>query len=149
GGDKGNEDRRGRAEKREAQPAGDAREIDEEHRALEGEERQHGAGKRRDRRARHGHRRDGQRGMQDHARPRMTSPSRPLGRKIRITMSTENAKMSLYSAPKAPPVSSERYDAASASSNPSPSPPRMAPGMLPIPPSTAAVKALRPGRNPG
>src|SRR5256885_3000147 len=146
--DQRHEDQQGKAEQTDAQPARDAREIDEEHRALEGEERQHRAGKRRDRRARHGHRRDGQRGMQHHARPRMTSPSRPLGRKIRITMSTENAKMSLYSAPKAPPVSSERYEAASASSSPSTSPPSMAPGMLPMPPSTAAVNAFSPGMNP-
>ena len=79
---------------------------------------------------------------------RTTSPRRPLGRKIRIRMRIENAKMSLYSAPKAPPVSSDRYEAAKASSSPSTSPPSIAPGMLPMPPSTAAVKALSPGMKP-
>ena len=47
--------------------------------------------------------------------------------------------MSLYSAPKAPSVSSDMYDAANASRRPSTSPPTMAPGMLPMPPRTAAV----------
>ncbi len=56
--------------------------------------------------------------------------------------------MSLYSAPKAPPVSSDRYEAANASSTPRTRPPIIAPGMLPMPPSTAAVNALRPGMNP-
>src|SRR5215831_13958688 len=57
----------------------------------------------------------GQRSIEDapahrghQARSLTTSPSSPLGRKIRIRMRIENAKMSLYSAPKAPPVSSDR-----------------------------------------
>ena len=56
--------------------------------------------------------------------------------------------MSLYSAPNAPPVSSDRYEAANASRSPSTSPPIMAPGILPMPPSTAAVKAFSPGMKP-
>ncbi len=36
----------------------------------------------------------------------------------------------------------------SASTSPRKKPPNIAPGMLPIPPSTAAVNALRPGINP-
>ena len=71
-----------------------------------------------------------------------------MGRKIRIRIRTEKAKMSLYSAPNAPPVSSERYEAANASRSPSTIPPTIAPGMLPIPPRTAAVNALSPGMNP-
>jgi hypothetical protein len=35
-----------------------------------------------------------------------------------------------------------------ACTNPITSPPSTAPGRLPIPPSTAAVKAIRPTRNP-
>ena len=83
------------------------------------------------------------------ARSRTTSPSRPLGRKIRIRMRIEKARMSLYSAPKAPPVSSEqvggarRPRAARARGRR-----RIAPGMLPMPPSTAAVKAFSPGMKP-
>src|SRR5262249_12356298 len=80
----------------------------------------------------------------DHARSRTTSPRSPLGRKMRIRISIEKARMSLYSAPKAPPVSNERYAAANASSRPRTSPPTIAPGMLPIPPSTAAVNAFSP-----
>ncbi|MCY1457563.1 hypothetical protein D9M71_748690 [compost metagenome] len=38
--------------------------------------------------------------------------------------------------------------APNASATPNTSPPSMAPGMLPIPPNTAAVKALRPTRKP-
>src|SRR4029077_5021150 len=78
----------------------------------------------------------------DHARSRTISPRRPFGLKMRIRMRIENAKMSLYSAPKAPPVSSDREEAAKASSSPSTSPPSIAPGTLPMPPRTAAVKAL-------
>src|SRR5439155_18582794 len=77
-----------------------------------------------------------------HARSRTISPRSPLGRKIRIRIRMENATMSLYSAPKAPPVSSDRYEAANASSSPRTRPPIIAPGMLPMPPSTAAVNAL-------
>ena len=59
-----------------------------------------------------------------------------------------NAKISLYSAPNAPPDSKDMYEAAKLSSSPSTTPPSMAPGMFPIPPSTAAVNALMPGMNP-
>src|SRR5262249_16886147 len=95
--------------------------------------------------------------MHDQARSPTTSPTtpsrtaaprRPFGRKIRMRMRMEKAKMSLYSAPKAPPVRRERYEAAKDSSNPRTRPPSMAPGMLPMPPRTAAVKALSPGMKP-
>jgi len=55
-----------------------------------------------------------------------------LRRKIRIRIRIEKAKMSLYSAPKAPLVSSERYEAAKASSSPGPTR-HHGPVMLPIP----------------
>src|SRR5713101_5454112 len=137
-------------------PARDPREVEDQDRGLE-EHEEHdrarraghapgGEGEQPDHEARRGH------GLLqeplDHARSRTTSPRRPLGRKIRMRMRMENARMSLYSAPKAPPVSSERYEAAKASRTPSTSPPSMAPGMLPMPPSTAAVKALSPGMKP-
>ena len=48
--------------------------------------------------------------------------------------------MSLYCA--------EMKAAAKVSARPSSTPPSMAPGMLPIPPSTAAVKALMPAMKP-
>src|SRR5262249_15847645 len=129
------------------QPDGHPCEVHREQRALEDEEHQDRARERRHRDPRADQQRDGARGL-DHARSRTTSPRRPLGRKIRIRIRIENAKMSLYSAPKAPPVSSDRYDAANASSRPSTRPPIIAPGMLPMPPSTAAVKAFSPGMNP-
>src|SRR5262249_33649873 len=46
--------------------------------------------------------------LRDHARSRTISPRIPWGRKIRMRMRIEKARMSLYSAPKAPPVSSDR-----------------------------------------
>ncbi|KAG1317381.1 hypothetical protein G6F63_015691 [Rhizopus arrhizus] len=42
----------------------------------------------------------------------------------------------------------EIYAAANVSARPSSTPPSMAPGILPIPPSTAAVKALMPAKKP-
>src|SRR4030095_14177971 len=127
-----------------AQELGDPRAVDEHQRALEKEEYEHRARERGDSERRSRHQGDAEQRL-GHARSRTTSPSRPLGRKMRIRISIENAKMSLYSAPTAPPVSSERYDAANASRSPSTRPPTIAPGMLPMPPSTAAVNALRPG----
>src|SRR5207244_2830664 len=47
-------------------------------------------------------------GRVGHARPLTTSPRSPLGRKIRIRIRIEKAKMSLYSAPNAPAVRSDR-----------------------------------------
>ena len=41
-----------------------------------------------------------------------------------------------------------KYPAANASVRPTTSPPSIAPGMLPIPPTTAAVKPFSPARNP-
>src|SRR5439155_1302129 len=145
--DERHQDEERRPEEAHAQPGRDPGDIREEQGALEQEEDEH-----RPRKARDGPRRQGDEADReddlDHARPRTTSPRRPLGRKMRMRISTEKAKMSLYSAPKAPPVSSDRYDAANASSRPRTIPPSMAPGMLPMPPSTAAVKALRPGMKP-
>src|SRR5206468_450094 len=137
----------GRRQQAPPEPLGDPSAIDEQERALEEEEHEdrsgkHGDGERRDR-----HHPDAERHL-DHARSRTTSPRRPLGRKIRIRISSEKARMSLYSAPNAPPVSSERYDAANASRSPRTRPPTIAPGMLPMPPSTAAVNALSPGMKP-
>src|SRR5205823_14518273 len=120
---------------------------DVEERALEEEEHEDGPGKCGDRERRQANQRHGDQ-RPDHARSRTTSPSSPLGRKIRIKISIEKARMSLYSAPNAPPVSSERYAAAKASRSPRTSPPSIAPGMFPIPPSTAAVNAFRPGMKP-
>src|SRR5262249_20681972 len=94
------------------EPPRHGREIDEEHGALEEQEREDGARERR-----HGPSRNEQERQRDggrharvatHARSLTTSPTKPLGGKIRMRIRIENAKMSLYSAPKAPPVSSER-----------------------------------------
>src|SRR5690606_2670882 len=67
-------------------------------------------------------------------------PSSPVGRNSRISTSRLNATMSLYW--------DEMYAAAKVSAKPSSTPPSMAPGMLPMPPRTAAVKALMPARKP-
>src|SRR5499433_3549855 len=140
--------------------AGHAREVEEKDRGLE-EHEEHDGARGMDHRPRgEEERRYGNDGgrprtfeeagerIHDQARSRTTSPRRPLGRKIRMRMRMEKAKMSLYSAPKAPPVRRERYEAAKDSSNPRTRPPSMAPGMLPMPPRTAAVKALSPGMKP-
>src|SRR5690606_27496650 len=68
-------------------------------------------------------------------RPRM-----PLGRNSSTRISTLKATPSLYSALKQPAVR--------ASATPRSSPPSTAPGMLPMPPSTAAVNALSPAMKP-
>src|SRR5690606_15099573 len=67
-------------------------------------------------------------------------PRRPLGRTSSTRNGTLKATTSLYSALKNPAVS--------ASATPSRMPPSTAPGMLPMPPSTAAVKALSPAMKP-
>src|SRR5690606_20816722 len=67
-------------------------------------------------------------------------PSSPVGRNSRMSTSRLNATISLYC--------DEIYAAAKVSARPSSTPPSMAPGMLPMPPSTAAVKALMPARKP-
>src|SRR5439155_1613573 len=121
--------------------------VREEQRPLEEQEDEYRAREDRD-----GPRRDADQADREdrvgHARPLTTSPRSPLGRKIRIRIRIEKAKMSLYSAPNAPAVRSDRYEAAKASSRPSTRPPSIAPGMLPMPPSTAAVNALSPGMKP-
>src|SRR6185295_17722891 len=77
-----------------------------------------------------------------HERTATCSPSRPCGRKVSTTTSTTKAHTSFQSDPRG------RYSVASASTIPITNPPSTAPRMLPIPPSTAAVKALMPARNP-
>src|SRR5690606_1361687 len=67
-------------------------------------------------------------------------PSSPVGRNSRMSTRRLNATVSLYC--------EEMYAAAKVSARPSSTPPNMAPGMLPIPPSTAAVNALMPARKP-
>src|SRR5690606_7968123 len=68
-------------------------------------------------------------------RPRM-----PVGRNSSTSTSRLKATTSLYWSPK--------MSAPKASATPSTRPPSMAPGMLPMPPSTAAVNALMPARKP-
>src|SRR5581483_10642087 len=68
------------------------------------------------------------------------SPSRPVGRTMRTTTRMPKAKTSCHRPPS--------NDAPYFSSTPSNRPPSRAPRMLPMPPSTAAVNALIPGRNP-
>src|SRR5262249_14005401 len=67
-------------------------------------------------------------------------PSSPVGRKISTMTSTANAATSLYSL--------EQEPAKKTSIRPISRPPSMAPGSEPMPPSTAAVKALMPARKP-
>ena len=99
-------EQRGREQCR-AQPARDPCDVGIEQARLEDQEEQDRAGEEGDGGAGEGYGRHRRRGA-DHARSRTTSPRRPFGRKIRIRMRTEKAKMSLYSAPKAPPVSSDK-----------------------------------------
>src|SRR5690606_20018261 len=71
-----------------------------------------------------------------------TSPKMPEGRKISTSTRMEKAMTSLSwngSPSSAGPTASTR---------PRNRPPIIAPGMFPMPPSTAAVNAFRPGRNP-
>ena len=67
-------------------------------------------------------------------------PKNPVGKKISVTIKTEKAATSLYS--------DEIYPDHITSINPMINPPNIAPGNEPIPPSTAAVKALIPARKP-
>src|SRR5690554_6689461 len=67
-------------------------------------------------------------------------PRSPVGRNSRMSTSRLNATISLYC--------EEIYAAANVSARPSSTPPSMAPGILPIPPSTAAVNALIPAKKP-
>src|SRR5690606_31919068 len=67
-------------------------------------------------------------------------PSKPVGRNSSMKTSSRKATISLYW--------DEIYAAAKVSAKPRSTPPSMAPGMLPIPPSTAAVHALMPAMKP-
>src|ERR1700736_5062467 len=67
-------------------------------------------------------------------------PRRPVGRKISTIIRIENAATSLYS--------TEKYADQSVSIRPIARPPSIAPGSEPMPPSTAAVKALMPATKP-
>ncbi len=67
---------------------------------------------------------------------------------MRTSTSTLKAITSLSWLGDGMPKPSRIRNGASDSSRPSVSPPSMAPTMLPMPPSTAAVKALMPGRKP-
>ncbi|KEA43050.1 hypothetical protein CR64_04000 [Pseudomonas aeruginosa] len=64
----------------------------------------------------------------------------PVGRNSSTRISRPKATTSLYWSP--------NTSAPKASATPSSRPPSMAPGMLPMPPSTAAVNALIPARKP-
>src|SRR5262249_8925973 len=111
----GNQDRERHPAEERLPSDGDAREVEEQDRRLEENEQHDGA-----RRIRHAECGEGQQeahyqrrgqgsvehalrgsccGSEHQARSRTTSPRRPLGRKIRIRIKIENAKMSLYSAP--------------------------------------------------
>src|SRR5574341_149137 len=76
----------------------------------------------------------------DHTFSGMRSPIKPVGRTRRTRIRITNATTSLYSL--------EMYPAPSPSAMPNTTPPTIAPGMLPIPPKTAAVKALMPATYP-
>src|SRR5713101_2543631 len=101
------QDEESRRQQAPPEPLGDPGAIDEQERTLEEEKYEDRSGKRGDGERRARHQPDAEQRL-DHARSRTTSPRRPLGRKIRIRISSEKARMSLYSAPNAPPVSSER-----------------------------------------
>ena len=79
-----------------------------------------------------------------HARSTTLAPSRPCGRNTRTKMSNTKAQTSFQAEP--PKVPGMKV--AMTSTTPSTNPPTTAPLMLPMPPSTAAVKALRPARKP-
>ena len=70
----------------------------------------------------------------------MGLPSRPVGLTTSTTTSTANTMASAHRV--------EIYVLDICSIRPSSMPPSMAPGMEPIPPKTAAVKALIPGMAP-
>src|SRR5690606_5539634 len=67
-------------------------------------------------------------------------PRKPVGRNSRARISRVKAATSVYWSPK--------MSAPKASATPSTRPPSMAPGMLTMPPSTAAVNGLMPARKP-
>src|SRR5262249_60582828 len=71
-----------------------------------------------------------------HAMSGTRSPSNPWGRKIRTRMMMEKTMAFVHRA--------EMYCSLHAERKPMTRPPRAAPGMLPMPPSTAAVKARKP-----
>ena len=68
------------------------------------------------------------------------SPNKPVGLNIRTTTKSTNVNTSLNS----------EYPAAfiNVSESPIINPPTKAPGMLPMPPNTAAITHLRPGSDP-
>src|SRR5256885_3972746 len=108
GPDQGHQQQQGDPEETDPEPRRDPRQVDEEQRALEGQEGEDRAWSCRDGEAGQGDGGRGEDGVQAHARSRTISPSRPLDRNVRITMGTAKAKMCLYSAPNAPPVSRDR-----------------------------------------
>ena len=67
-------------------------------------------------------------------------PRKPVGKNIKTTINTLNAATSLYSI--------ETYPDHIVSISPINNPPNIAPGKDPIPPRTAAVKALIPAKKP-
>src|SRR5262249_60351583 len=71
-----------------------------------------------------------------HALSGTRSPSNPWGRKIKTRMRMEKTMAFVHRA--------EMYCSLHAERKPMTRPPRAAPGMLPMPPSTAAVKARKP-----
>src|SRR5207247_8613294 len=102
----GHEHEHGSPQQRRAQSAGNPRHGRVDQAPLEEQEHEDRAREERDGGAGEGDEGHGRR-RRNHARSRTTSPSRPFGRKIRIRIRTEKAKMSLYSAPNAPPVRSD------------------------------------------
>src|SRR5207247_10229632 len=103
----GHEDQERPPGQNHAQPARGPSDVREEQRPLEEQEDEYRA-----REDRYGPRRDADQADREdrvgHARPLTTSPRSPLGRKIRIRIRIEKAKMSLYTAPNAPAVRSDR-----------------------------------------
>ena len=67
-------------------------------------------------------------------------PRKPVGKKIKVTIRILKAATSLYS----PPIYPDHIVSISHMINP----PNIAPGKEPMPPSTAAVNALIPAKNP-
>src|SRR6266508_793519 len=84
-----------------------------------------------------------------YARSSLTrSPRMPVGRKISTSTSARNATTSLSWWAEGMPSPTSTMLGPNDSTEPSSRPPTTAPGMLPMPPRTAAVNALMPGRNP-
>src|ERR1035437_2066797 len=81
----------------------------------------------------------------DHARSTAFSPSRPCGRNTSTRIRRKKGKTAFQGLP---PNSPGMYWVAIASTMPRSRPPTTAPATLPMPPRTAAVKALRPARKP-